>query len=118
MRGNYYIQRQQPMRKLPLLKMYKGETMFRFSIAGEEWILRFSPNIVIESEEKQAILMTLLHIGTDLSSFSHGSAFIMFNKKIGAIIFDVERIPSLILTVSNIITKERWYHQDPSSNQT
>lgn len=89
--------------------------MFRFSIEGEDWILRFSPNIMIDSEEKQAILMSLLHIGTDLSSFSHGEAFIMFTKKIGAIIFEVERMPSLILTVSNIITNDRWYHQDSSS---
>jgi len=83
--------------------------MYRFSVEGEEWILRFSPNITIESEEKKAIIMSLLHIGDQLSSFSHGKAFIMFNEKIGAIIFEVERIPSLILTVSNIIPKENWY---------
>ncbi|WP_462411969.1 hypothetical protein [Neobacillus sp. Marseille-QA0830] len=86
--------------------------MFRFSIENEEWILRFSPQIVMEEAEKQAVLMALLHIGGDLKTFSHGSAFIMFTKKIGAIIFDVERIPSLILTVSNIIPKENWYQED------
>ncbi|NHM29202.1 hypothetical protein [Neobacillus terrae] len=83
--------------------------MYRFSVEGEDWILRFSPNIIIESEEKQAIIMSLLHIGDQLASFSHGKAFIMFNEKTGAIIFGVERIPSLILTVSNIIPKENWY---------
>lgn len=85
--------------------------MYRFSIEGEEWILRFSPQVLIESNEKQAIIMSLLHIGNKLSAYSHGNAFIMFTKKIGAIVFEVERIPSLILTVSNIIPKECWYIQ-------
>ncbi|QCJ43210.1 hypothetical protein FAY30_15595 [Bacillus sp. S3] len=88
--------------------------MFRFSVEGEDWILRFSPQISIEADEKQAILMSLLHIGDDLANFSHGSAFIMFAKKIGAIVFDVERIPSLILTVSNIVPEENWYIQGES----
>jgi hypothetical protein len=86
--------------------------MYRFSIEGEEWILRFSPQVLIESDEKQAIIMSLLHIGNDLSAFSHNNAFIMFTKKIGAIVFEVERIPSLILTVSNIIPEEYWYLQE------
>jgi hypothetical protein len=86
--------------------------MFRFSIDGEEWILRFSPQVSIESEERQAVLMSLLHISHDLSAFSHGAAFIMFTKKIGAFVFVVERIPSLILTVSTIIPRENWYFED------
>ncbi|MEH7117104.1 hypothetical protein V7128_06720 [Neobacillus vireti] len=89
--------------------------MYRFSINGEEWILRFSPQVLIEADEKQAILMSLLHIGNDLAEFSHGNAFIMFTKKIGAIVFDVERIPSFILTVSNIIPEENWYIQEKNS---
>lgn len=89
--------------------------MYRFSIDGEEWILRFSPQVVIEAMEKQAILMSLLHIGNTLAGFSHGSAFIMFTKKIGAIVFDVERIPSFILTVSNIVPEENWYVQEQDS---
>jgi hypothetical protein len=86
--------------------------MYRFSIEGDEWILRFSPQVFIEAEEKQVVLMALLQIGKDLSSYSHGDAFLMFTKNIGAIVFDVERIPSFILTVSNIIPDENWYMQD------
>ncbi|MDQ1001847.1 hypothetical protein QFZ28_002247 [Neobacillus niacini] len=86
--------------------------MYRFSIEGDEWILRFSPQVFIEAEEKQVVLMALLQIGKDLSSYSHGDAFLMFTKNIGAIVFDVERIPSFILTVSNIIPEENWYMQD------
>jgi hypothetical protein len=86
--------------------------MYRFSIDGDEWILRFSPQVYIEAEEKQVVLKVLLQIGNDLSSYSHGDAFLMFTKKIGAIVFDVERIPSFILTVSNIIPEENWYMQD------
>lgn len=92
--------------------------MYRFSIKGEEWILRFSPQVFIEAEEKQAILMSLFQIGNDLSSFSHGAAFLMFTKKIGAIVFDVQRIPSFILTVSNIIPEENWYYFDSSLRKT
>ncbi|WP_066313085.1 hypothetical protein [Bacillus sp. FJAT-29814] len=86
--------------------------MFRFSIDGGEWILRFSPKLAIDEAEKQAILLSLLHIGENLAKFPHGSAFIMFTQKIGAIVFDVERIPSLILTVSNIVAEENWYNKN------
>ncbi|MGG1399425.1 hypothetical protein ABE288_16680 [Bacillus salipaludis] len=92
--------------------MKKGEGMFRFSIDGEDWILRFSPHLQIETDEKQEIMMSLLHIGNHLSNFSHGESFIMFSKKIGAIVFEVERIPSFILTVSNIVDEDHWYIQD------
>jgi hypothetical protein len=86
--------------------------MYRFSIKGEEWILRFSPNLIIDLEEKQAILKSLMEIGNELAEYSHGEAFLMFTNEIGAIVFDVERMPSFILTVSNIIPKENWYAHD------
>lgn len=88
--------------------------MYRFSIEGEDWILRFSPQISVGGEEKKAILNSLLQIGSDLLAISHGESFMMLDKKIGAIVFVVERIPSLILTVSTIIPVERWYIQDPT----
>jgi len=86
--------------------------MYRFSFGEEEWILRFAPQIAIEEEEKQNILIAMLQIGEEINSYSHGNAFIMFTKKIGAIIFVVETIPSFILTVSNIIPEENWYYQN------
>ena len=89
--------------------------MYRFSIEGDDWILRFTPQVFIDSDEKQTILLSLLHMGVDLESYTHGSAFIIFTKKIGAIVFDVERIPSLILTISNIIPEDDWYGQESSS---
>jgi hypothetical protein len=89
--------------------------MYRFSIEGDDWILRFSPQVFIDSDEKQTILLSLLHMGVDLENFPHGKAFIIFTKKIGAIVFNVERVPSLILTVSNIITEDNWYSQESSA---
>ncbi|MEH7075490.1 hypothetical protein [Neobacillus drentensis] len=86
--------------------------MYRFSIDGTDWILRFSPQVFIETDEKQTILSELLTIKGDLVKYSHGCAFIIFTQKIGAIVFDVERIPSLILTVSNIISEESWYNRN------
>ncbi|XJZ25905.1 hypothetical protein ACF5W4_10870 [Bacillota bacterium Lsc_1132] len=88
--------------------------MYRFSIKGEEWILRFSPQTSVGAEEKQEILTSLLHIEMDLLSYFHGETFMMLDKKFGAIVFIVERIPSFILTVSTIIPVERWYIQDPT----
>ena len=38
----------------------------------------------------------------------------MFTNQVGAIVFDVERMPSFILTVSNIIPKENWYAHENS----
>lgn len=86
--------------------------MYRFSIEGEDWLLRFSPKITIDADDRQAILLSILHIGSDLARYSHGSAFIMFTKRTGAIVFSVERIPSLILTVADIVSKDNWYIQD------
>lgn len=87
--------------------------MYRFSIDGEDWILRFSPLIFLDDETKQAILQSLLQIGDDLGNITHGNALMMLDQTIGAIIFDVERIPSFILTVSNIIPTDRWYILNP-----
>jgi hypothetical protein len=88
--------------------------MYRFSIDGENWILRFSPHIFLEQEERREIVNLLIQLGKDLSSFSHGSAFCFFTEKMGLLVFDVERIPSLILTISNMVPKENWYIQKDS----
>jgi len=80
----------------------------------ENWILRFTPNIVLEEDSKEAIVKSILQIGSVLPSFSHGESFVIMVKKIGLIVFNVEKIPSLILTVSNIIEKENWYIQTDS----
>jgi hypothetical protein len=83
--------------------------MYRFSIDGEEWILRFSPQVTFESEEKDVIVKSILKIGRNLPNFTHGDAFLVEDKNIGIIVFKVERVPSLIITVSNIVPRERCY---------
>ncbi|KLV27869.1 hypothetical protein CHH55_15315 [Niallia circulans] len=88
--------------------------MYRFSIEKENWILRFTPNIVLEEDSKEALVKSILQLGSVLPSFSHGESFVILVKKIGLIVFIVEKIPSLILTVSNIIEKENWYIQTDS----
>ncbi|MGM0975341.1 MAG: hypothetical protein ACQEW2_10070 [Bacillota bacterium] len=85
--------------------------MYRFSIEDQDWILRFSPNIQIEAEEKQAIISSILQVGKDLPQYSHGESFIIMNYQLGIIVFSVEKIPSMILTVSNIVTEDKWYIQ-------
>lgn len=85
--------------------------MYRFSIEKENWILRFTPNIVLEEDSKEVVVKSILQLGNVLPSFSHGESFVIMVKKIGIIVFNVEKIPSFILTVSNIIEKEHWYIQ-------
>jgi hypothetical protein len=85
--------------------------MYRFSIENQDWILRFSPNIQIEAEEKQAIISSILQLGSELPFFPHGDSFIIMNDLLGIIVFNVEKIPSMILTVSNIVTENKWYIQ-------
>jgi hypothetical protein len=88
--------------------------MYRFSVDGETWILRFSPHIYLEQDERREIVSLLIQLGKDLSSFSHGSAFCIFTEKMGLLVLDVQRIPSLILTISNAVVKDHWYIQKDS----
>ncbi|WP_102274827.1 hypothetical protein [Cytobacillus massiliigabonensis] len=86
--------------------------MYRFSIGGQEWILRFSPHIEIEPEIKQAIVSTILQLGSELQTYSHGESFVIMNDHVGIIVFNVEKIPSFMLTVSNIVSEDNWYIQN------
>ena len=91
--------------------------MFRFWIDKEEWILRFSTHGQIENEIRQAIVTSIVQLGEKLATFSHGESFIIFHEKFGIIVFNIEKVPSLILTVLSIVPKEKWYVQKTSSIQ-
>ncbi|GKU80935.1 hypothetical protein [Niallia sp. NCCP-28] len=86
--------------------------MYRFSIGNENWILRFSPNVVLEEEEKESIIKGILQLGKELSTLSHGQSFVIMNEEMGLTVLNVEKIPSFILTVSNRVEKEKWYVQE------
>lgn len=83
--------------------------MYRFLIAGEEWILRFSPHLIMEEDLKKVIADLIVQMEQQLQLFTHGESFMVIGEWIGAIVFNIEKIPSLILTVSNIVSKENWY---------
>ncbi|PLR81082.1 hypothetical protein CVD25_06595 [Bacillus canaveralius] len=83
--------------------------MYRFTIDNEEWILRFSPAVAIEQEIKDIIVRSLALLGSKLPAFPHGDAFVIFNEKIGLIVFNVEKLPSFILTISSIVPREKWF---------
>lgn len=89
--------------------------MFRISIEEEKWIVRFSPHLSLEKEEREAIIALLLQIGSALDKYGHGDSFVIMNDKIGMIVCRVEKIPSLILIISAVVPKENWYVQQ---NQT
>ena len=56
--------------------------MFRFSIEGDEWILRFSPQVIIEDDEKQPILLSLLHLEKIYQPFRTGMDLSCLPKKL------------------------------------
>ncbi len=98
-----------------LFKREKGERMYRFSMDGQQWILRFSQHLEIEDEEKESIIRSVIIGGAKLKGFSHGDSFLLYDKVMGVIIFRIEKVPSCILTVSTIVPKEKWYIKNDSS---
>ncbi|MDE3839313.1 hypothetical protein C0966_08090 [Bacillus methanolicus] len=89
--------------------------MYRFSIGNEDWIVNFSPHIMIETEERESIVNSLLTMGAVLHSFSHGDSFLIFHKQLEVAVFRVEKIPSLILTIVAIVSNDKWYIQNNGS---
>ncbi|AYA76770.1 MULTISPECIES: hypothetical protein [Robertmurraya] len=85
--------------------------MYRFSIDKEDWILRFSPNIQVPKDVQLTIVNWIIQLGNLLPSYAHGQSFLIKSEEEGIIVFNVEKVPSLILTVSNIIPKEKCFHQ-------
>jgi hypothetical protein len=88
--------------------------MYRFSIDGREWILRFSQHLEIEEQEKESIIKSVMK-GPELRGFSHGDSFLLFDKEMGVIVFRIEKVPSFILNVSTIVPKEKWFIRNDSS---
>ena len=85
--------------------------MFRLAIEEEEWIVRFSPHLSIDQEEREEIVEPLLRFGRVLSTFKHGDSFIIMNESIGMIVCRIEKIPSLILNISTVVPKNHWFVQ-------
>jgi hypothetical protein len=83
--------------------------MFRFSLDEVEWILRFAKNIELDENKQQKIVCAIIELKEKLFIYHHGSSFAIFNDDLGLIILNIERIPSSIITVSNVITKQNWY---------
>ncbi|SEM82476.1 hypothetical protein SAMN05192533_10647 [Mesobacillus persicus] len=83
--------------------------MYRFTMDGNHWIIRFSPHLDIEEEDKEIVIQLVLEFETKVKGFSHGESFLLFDDKLGAIIFRIEKIPSSIFTVSTIVPKDKWY---------
>ncbi|PLR99678.1 hypothetical protein [Bacillus sp. T33-2] len=83
--------------------------MYRFSIGNGNWIIKFSPHLTLGAEEKEAIVNSLLHLGSHWTGYSHSDSFVIFHESTGMIVFRVEEIPSLILTVTTIVPKDKWY---------
>ncbi|MCM3672121.1 hypothetical protein M3181_24895 [Mesobacillus maritimus] len=90
--------------------------MFRFSMEGNQWILRFSQQLEIGDEEKNRIIEHMNTVGENITGFSHGDSFLLFDEQLGVIVFMVEKIPSFILTVLTIIPEEHWFNSPNNLN--
>lgn len=97
------------------LKEKRVRGMYRFSMDGQQWILRFSQHLEIDDEEKESIIRAVILGGAKLKGFSHGDSFLLYDKGMGVIIFRIEKVPSCILTVSTIVPKEKWYIKNDTS---
>lgn len=86
--------------------------MYRFSIGDENWILIFSPHLSLEALEKEAIIRSITVMETHWQGFSHGESFVIFHEHTGAIVIRIEKVPSLILTISAVVARDRWYIND------
>ncbi|MFT9596652.1 hypothetical protein [Mesobacillus sp.] len=86
--------------------------MYRFSIGDEDWIIIFSPHLSLEQAEKEEIIRSIAIMGPQWATFSHGESFVIFQQLVGAIVVRIEKVPSLILTVSAVVNRNRWYIND------
>ncbi|WLR56626.1 hypothetical protein LC048_06930 [Mesobacillus subterraneus] len=86
--------------------------MYRFSIGDEDWIIIFSQHLSLEQTEKEEIIRSIAIMGPQWAAFSHGESFVIFQQMVGAIVVRIEKIPSLILTVSAVVNRNRWYIND------
>lgn len=86
--------------------------MYRFSLGDENWIIIFSPHISLEAKEKEAIIRSIAIMGPQWAGFSHGESFVIFHEMTGAIVIRIEKVPSLILTISAVVSRDRWYIND------
>ncbi|ESU30445.1 hypothetical protein G3A_22915 [Bacillus sp. 17376] len=86
--------------------------MYRFSIGDEDWIIIFSQHLSLEKAEKEEIIRSIATMGPQWAAFSHGESFVIFQQLAGAIVVRIEKVPSLILTVSAVVNRNRWYIND------
>lgn len=86
--------------------------MYRFSLGEENWIIIFSPLLSLDSQEKEAVIRSIAMMGPEWAGFPHGESFVIFHDLIGAVVIRIEKVPSLILTVSAVVAKDRWYIKD------
>lgn len=89
--------------------------MYRFSIGEDNWIIIFSPHLSLEAKEKEDIIRTIAMMGQKWAGFSHGESFVIFHQLAGAIVMRIEKVPSLILTVSAVVSRDRWYINDQNT---
>ncbi|OCA90859.1 hypothetical protein A8F94_03015 [Bacillus sp. FJAT-27225] len=83
--------------------------MYRIAKRNEELILRFLPKLNLSLPVKEEICKAITAGQPDVSELASTGNALLFLKNLGAVAIDVERVPSLVLTVTAVIPKDRWF---------
>lgn len=84
--------------------------MYRIAKGKEEIILRFSKEADYKLEERDNICKMLMSGKINFDRMTSMDCIVLFHTELGAIFVQIERHPSLILTVTASVPKERWYN--------
>jgi len=84
--------------------------MYRLAKGKEEVILRFSKKAPYKMEDREEICRLLLSGKINFNKLKTMESIVLFHTELGAIFVQIDRHPSLILTVTASVPKERWYN--------
>ncbi|CEG27575.1 hypothetical protein BN1002_02442 [Bacillus sp. B-jedd] len=84
--------------------------MYRLAKGKEEIILRFSKKVPYKMEDREEICRLLMSGKINFDRMTTIDSIVLFHTELGAIFVQIDRHPSLILTVTASVPKERWYN--------
>ncbi|RHW42283.1 hypothetical protein D1B31_06590 [Neobacillus notoginsengisoli] len=82
--------------------------MYRLAKGKQELLLRFSSGTKQGLEEQAEICRLLMGKDINFEKIAAMDSLILLHNKLGAIVVQVDRHPSLVLNVTAVIPNERW----------
>ncbi|WP_043933663.1 hypothetical protein [Bacillus sp. EB01] len=84
--------------------------MYRIAQKNQELILRFWPKLNLTLNQKEEICRAFTGCNVKISEIASDGSALLFVENVGAVALDVERMPSLVLTVTAVVPKNRWFN--------